>query len=136
MEQLLSYSIQKLENPWRDGTYAEENEKLVPRAVNTIYCSAQPVLDKEGRLFSGLMADQITEAFDLLETTLHNQRYAPADVTSIRFYSTNAEAFYEAYGGVLERLKKFSNVPYTTIKEVKMLSFPSLLFELEAFAAK
>lgn len=136
MEQILPFSQQKLSNPWGGIAGVMEQEATVPESAATIYCTAQPVLDKNGNLFCGYMDAQIRESFDALEAVLERKGYKADDVASMHFYTTNSGDFFKEYDQVLERLKQYSAVPFTTIKEVKMLSFPSLLFELEVTAAK
>ncbi len=136
MEQILPATQQILRNPWGGITGVMEQETAVPESASTIYCSAQPMLDKDGKLFCGYMDAQIQESFDILETILSSKGYQFSDVASMHFYTTSVSAFFKEYDTVLERLQQYNAVPFTTIKEVKMLSFPSLLFELEVTAAK
>lgn len=136
MEQIVPVTQQRLSNPWGGITSMAEQEPAVPESAATIYCSAQPMLNKDGKLFCGYMGAQIQESFDILETVLARKGYQLSDVASMHFYTTSTSEFFKEYDKVLDRLKKYSAVPFTTIKEVKMLSFPSLLFELEVTAAK
>lgn len=135
MEYMLEPVHQKLHNPW-SGAAQSVYEPSVPDYASTIYCSAQPVLDKNGNLFCGHMNQQIQESFDTLEAVLKRKGYELKDVGNIHFYTTSLKDFFREYDFIVKRLQPFGSVPFTTVKEVKALSFPSLLFELEATATK
>lgn len=136
METIQENYQQKLENPWRGLPGLAQLEEEIPEQAATIYCHAQSKLDKNGMLFSGSIQQQITESFEQLKQVLRYKQYTQKDVAGIHFNTTSLKDFFAAYNIILQQLKQFKSVPFTTVKQVKQLALPSLLFELEATATQ
>jgi len=74
---------------------------------------------------------------DNLETVLREAGYSLSDVVRINYYTTDVDAFFEAYPDeVAGRLAEAGCQPASTLLGVTRLAFPQLMVEIEATAVK
>ena len=94
-------------------------------------------MDAEGRpSHPGDMRAQLNMALDNLETVLRQAGCTLANIVRMNYYTTDIDAFFEAYEVVATRLGETHCKPASTLLGVQRLAFPELLVELEATAAQ
>ncbi|MGH3145107.1 MAG: RidA family protein [Rubrobacter sp.] len=123
-------------NPWTwqdQAGYVQANE--VNGSQRTLYCAGQTSVDDEGSpLHPGDMRAQITQAMDNLEVVLREGGFELSDVVRLNYYTTDLDAFFEAYDALVSRLAEAGCRPAGTLLGVARLAFPELLVEIEATA--
>lgn len=122
-------------NPWAHQIKKSAVQR-VPGSATIISCSGQIMIDESGNPVYGNMEQQLQQCFSNLTQQLQQSGYSLSDVTSLNFYTTSLESFFDIYETVAARLKAFKLVPSCTLKEVKSLTFPNMLVEIEAVAAR
>ncbi len=122
-------------NPWANQLKESAVEKIPGSAV-IISCSGQIMIDESGNPVYGNMKQQLEQCFTNLEQQLVQGGYILSDVTTLNFYTTSIESFFSIYDTLSARLQFFKLVPSCTLKEVKTLTFPNMLIEIEAIAAR
>lgn len=123
-------------NPWtwQDNLgFVQANE--VSGVQRVLICSGQTSVDAEGRpMHPRNMRAQITQALDNLETVLQQAGFRLSDVARLNIYTTDVDAFFEAYDVVAGRLAAAGCRQASTLLGVSRLAFPELMVELEATA--
>ena len=87
-------------------------------------------------LHSGDMRAQLAQSLDNLETVLKASGYGLSNVVRLNFYTTDIDAFFEAYDAAMTRLEEARCKPASTLLGVARLAFPELMIEIEATAVK
>ncbi len=123
-------------NPWTwQDQFGFVQANAVTGAERTIYCSGQTSMDADGNpIHEGDMRAQLSQALDNLEAVLRESDAGLSDVVRLNSYTTDVEAFFEAYDVVVARLNEVGSRPAATILGVSRLALPPLLVELEATA--
>lgn len=126
-------------NPWTwqdNFGFAQATE--ISGFDRQLLCSGQTSVDADGNpIHVGDMAGQVTAALDNVETVLKQAGYSLSDVVRMNYYTTDVDAFFEAYGeSLIPRLKEANCIVPATLLGVARLAFPELLIEIEATAAK
>ncbi len=124
----------KIVNPWTwqdQFGFVQANDII--GAKRFVFCAGQVSVDSEGKpIHAGDMAAQINQAFDNLETVLHQAGVQLSDVVRITHYTTDMEAFLQAGAVLGERLEKGGCRPASTLIGVASLFHPDIMFETEA----
>jgi enamine deaminase RidA (YjgF/YER057c/UK114 family) len=125
-------------NPWSwSEGFGYEQANLVDGATRTLVCAGQTSVDGEGNpLHVDDMAAQLQLALDNLEAVLEAASMSLADVVRLNYYTTDLDAFFPAYGAVVERLRAAGCRPAGTLLEVSRLALPGLMVEMEATASR
>ncbi len=123
-------------NPWTwQDQFGFVQATEVSGAQRTIFCAGQTSVDDEGRpVHLHDMRSQIIQAMDNLQTVLRQAGAELSDVVRLNYYTTDVDAFFEAYEAVVGRLAEAGCRPASTLLGVMSLAFPELLIEIEATA--
>ena len=109
--------------------------ELVQGKTRELYCSGQSAMSDDGiPQHAGDMGAQVAMSLDNLEAVLHAAGMALANVVRLNIYTTDVDAFFEAYGLLAERLGGAGIAPPGSLLGVSRLAFPELMVELEATA--
>ncbi len=129
---------QRIINPWTwQDQFGISQAIEVTTGQQVLYCSGQTSVDAGGRpVHLGDMPGQITQAFDNLETVLHEAGYRSADVVRLNIYVTDVDQFFKSYGMFAKRLAGAGYRPSSTLLGVTRLAYPELLIEIEATAVR
>jgi enamine deaminase RidA (YjgF/YER057c/UK114 family) len=124
-------------NPWTwQDQFAFVQAHEVSGAERTLYCAGQTSVDGDGKpIHEGDMRAQVTQALDNLETVLSEAGLDLSNVVRLNYYTTNLDAFFEAYEVLATRLAASEARVSSTVLGVARLAFPQLLVEIEATAA-
>lgn len=127
----------KIVNPWTwQDTFGFVQANDVSEAKRILFCSGQVSVDDKGvPIHAGDMAAQIHQAFDNLETVLHEAGVQLSDVVRLTYYTTDMKAFLKAGAVLGERLGKGGCKPASTLLCVAALFHPDIVVEIEATAA-
>jgi len=126
-------------NPWQWQNALGFSQAIAVRgAQDVLYCAGQTAMNADGNpLHEGDMGAQAREAMDNLETVLRDAGYSLSDIVRINYYTTDVDAFFEAYPDeVAGRLAEAGCQPASTLLGVTRLAFPQLMVEIEATAVK
>lgn len=126
-------------NPWQWQNALGFSQAIEVRDSKAVlYCAGQTAMDPDGSpLHEGDMRGQAREAMNNLETVLSEAGYSLSDVVRINYYTTDVDAFFEAYTDeVARRLATSGCQPASTLLGVSRLAFPQLMIEIEATAVK
>ena len=102
-----------------------------------LVCSGQASVDADGNpLHEGDMTAQLAQSLDNLETVLTGAGFELSDVVRLNSYTTDIQAFFEAWEAMAPRMAKAGGRVASTLLGVTSLAFPELLVEIEATAVK
>ena len=125
-------------NPWswqEQFAFVQANE--VSGQQRTLYCAGQTSSDPDGNpIHPGDMAAQISQSLDNLQTVLSRAGFEMSDVVRLTYYTTDMDAFFEAYGTLAGRLAEADCKPAATLLGVSRLAFPEFMVEIEATAVR
>jgi enamine deaminase RidA (YjgF/YER057c/UK114 family) len=123
-------------NPWSwQDQFGFVQAHEVRGVERVLLCAGQTSTDAEGRpAHPGDMRAQVALALDNLETVLREAGLGLADVVRLNYYTTDVDAFLDAYDVVMQRLAGAGCRPASTLLGVARLAFPELLVEIEATA--
>ena len=123
-------------NPWTwQDQFGFSQAVDVTGAGHLVLCAGQTSVDEEGNpLHERDMAAQMTKALDNLEEVLRQAGLQLSDVVRLNYYTTDVDAFFEAFGPFASRLGEAGCRPASTVLGVARLAFPSLRVEIEATA--
>ena len=128
--------VRKIINPWSWGDsigIVQGND--LSNFKRIFIAGGQASVDAEGQtLHPGDMRAQCSQAFDNLETLLGEAGYSLSDVMRITFYTTDVDLFQQEYDVIVDRLQKTNCQPASALIGVARLTYPDLLFEMEATA--
>jgi enamine deaminase RidA (YjgF/YER057c/UK114 family) len=103
--------------------------------TRVLRCAGQTPVNANGEpQHAGDMGAQIGLAMDNLETVLKGADMTLANVVRLIIYTTDVDAFLEAYGGAAQRLAAAGVQPAMTLLGVTRLFAPDVMVELEADA--
>lgn len=124
-------------NPWTwQDQFAFVQAHEVSSAERVLYCAGQTSVDSDGKpIHEGEMRAQVTQALNNLETVLSEAGLDLSNVVRLNYYTTDVDAFFEAYEVVATRLAACEARVSSTVLGVARLAFPQLLVEIEATAA-
>ncbi len=124
-------------NPWtwQDRFGFVQANKLTG-AERLVICAGQLSVDGSGEpLHPGDMGAQIAQALDNVETVVRAAGLQPSDIVSLRYYTTDVDAFIAAGPTLGQRLAAWGCRPAATLLGVVQLAVPGSTIEIEAMAA-
>lgn len=123
-------------NPWEWSTaFGFSQAVQVSGGQRVLFCSGQTATGADGSPPSTSdMAEQVTLAFENLNTVLAADGMTIADVVKLTVYTTDVDALLTEYGSAAQALG--DNLPAMTLIGVTRLAFPELKVEIEATAVK
>ncbi len=125
-------------NPWtwQDAMgFVQGNE--IQGAQKVLMLAGQTSVDADGApQHAGDMRAQVGMALDNVEAVLHQAGFTLADVMRLNIYTTDVDAFFEAYDVLMGRMGEAGGRSAGTLLGVSRLAFPELMVELEATAVK
>jgi enamine deaminase RidA (YjgF/YER057c/UK114 family) len=124
-------------NPWPWSVAMSYNQaEVVEGASRVLVASGQAAMSPDGQpQHEGDMAAQLALCLDNIEAVLAGAGMTFSDVVHITTYTTDIDAFFAAYGALVDRLSSAGVTPPHTLVGVTRLAFPGLLVEIEMTAA-
>jgi enamine deaminase RidA (YjgF/YER057c/UK114 family) len=124
-------------NPW---TWQDQlgfvQASKVTGAERLVIFAGQLAVDADGKpLHAGDMGAQISQALDNVETVVRAAGLQPSDIVSLRYYTTDVEAFIGAGPTLGQRLQAWGCRPASTLLGIVRLAFAESMIEIEAMAA-
>ena len=93
-------------------------------------------MDAEGEpQHAGDMQGQISLALNNVETVVRAAGLAPSNIVSLRYYTTDVEAFIAAGPTLGQQLGEWGCRPAATLLGIVQLAVPGCMIEIEALAA-
>lgn len=123
-------------NPWPWSVAMGYNQaEVVEGATRVLVTSGQAAMSPDGRSqHPGDMAAQLGLTLDNIEALLTASAMTMSDVVHITTYTTDVDAFFAAYGALVDRLTAAGVQPPHTLVGVTRLADPDLLVEIEVTA--
>ena len=123
-------------NPWtwQDAIgFVQANE--VRGVQRVLICAGQASVDADGSpTHPADMHAQLNQALDNLETVLKSADFQLSDVVRLNIFTTDVDAFFEAWEALVPRLAESGCRQASTLLGVTRLAFPELMVEIEATA--
>ena len=124
-------------NPWRwQDNFGFVQANKLTGVERLVIFAGQLSVDAEGEsVHPGDMGAQILQALDNVETVVRAAGLQPSDIVSLRYYTTDVDAFIAAGPQLGQRLGAWGCRPAATLLGVVQLAVPGSLIEIEAMAA-
>lgn len=120
--------------PWSVAMGFHQAE-VVEGAHRVLVTSGQAAMSADGRpQHPGDMSAQLALTLDNVEAVLAGAGMGLSDVVHISTYTTDVDAFFAAYGAMVERLAAAGVQPPHTLVGVTRLASAELLVEVEVTA--
>jgi enamine deaminase RidA (YjgF/YER057c/UK114 family) len=125
-------------NPWDWSLNLGYNQaEIFTGATRQVVVAGQTAMDGDGKpQHDGDMRAQITLALDNLEAVLAGAGMTLGDVTRLGVFATDLDAALQNFDLLGRRFGPFGIKPPMTLLGVSRLALPSLMFEIEATAAR
>jgi enamine deaminase RidA (YjgF/YER057c/UK114 family) len=124
-------------NPWKwqdDFGFVQANK--LSGVERLVIFAGQLSVDADGHaLNAGDMGAQISQALDNVETVVTVAGLQPANIVSLRYYTTDIQAFIAAGATLGQRLGQWGCRPAATLLGIVQLAVPGCMIEIEAMAA-
>lgn len=109
--------------------------ELVSGQTRTLYISGQTAMSGDGvPQHESDLAAQLALSLDNLEAVLSGASMSLADLVRLNVYTTTVDGLLPHYGVLASRLGAAGVAPTTTMLEVRRLTVPGQLVELEGTA--
>jgi enamine deaminase RidA (YjgF/YER057c/UK114 family) len=124
-------------NPWKwQDLYGFVQANKLSGVSRLVIFAGQLSVDADGEpQHAGDMGAQISLALDNVETVVKAAGLRPADIVSLRYYTTDIQAFIAAGPTLGQRLGQWGCRPAATLLGIVQLAVPGCMIEIEALAA-
>ena len=131
-------------NPWDWGLkFSMDQGELIEGVSRYLHCSGQTAVvpDSDSEIgisvkHAGDIRGQMQLSLDNVDAVLSEAGMSRANILSLRFFTTDIDAFLENYDVYADWIQDAGTRPPQSLLGVNRLVFPDLMVEIEALAAE
>jgi enamine deaminase RidA (YjgF/YER057c/UK114 family) len=124
-------------NPWTwQDQYGFVQANKLTGVDRLVVFAGQLSVDGDGHpLYASDMGAQVARALENVETVVRAAGLQPSNIVSLRYYTTDVDAFIAAGPTWGQRLGQWGCRPASTLLGIVQLAVPGCMIEIEAMAA-